>query len=207
MTEPRDLRELVGDDVSASELEALRRADALLRSVPAPPAEVPPSLSRAVLQAAEAPGRLWTRRRTAVALAFAAALSALFFGLGSWTGGRDDFDARATVRMSATENAPGARATIRMGHPDESGNWPLRLEASGLRDLPPGGYYVLWLAKDGDYGATCGSFRVDDGDTEVEWDVSYRLAGYDKWVITAYLPDEPEDLERPWLLQAKVSRA
>jgi hypothetical protein len=203
MREPPDLRDLVGDEVPESELERLRRADALLRAVPAPPAEVPDSLTRAVTRVAAQPSRLWTRRRTAVALAFAAVLSALFFGLGSWAGG-DDFDERDTIAMRATEAAKGATAVIRMGDPDESGNWPLRLEVEGLPELPEGGYYLLWLAEDGEYGVACGSFRVGKGQTEVEWDVSYRLAGYDAWVITAYRPDEPEDVERAWLLQAEV---
>jgi hypothetical protein len=203
MREPPDLRDLVGDEVPESELERLRRADALLRAVPAPPAEVPESMTRAVTRVAGQPSRLWTRRRTAVSLAFAAALSALFFGLGSWAGG-DDFDQRDTIAMRATEAAKGATAMIRMGDPDESGNWPLRLEVEGLPELPEGGYYLLWLAEDGEYGVACGSFRVGKGQTDVEWDVSYRLEGYDAWVITAYRPDEPEDVERAWLLHAEV---
>ena len=37
MTEPPDLRELVGDDVPEQELARLRQVDALLRATPSPP--------------------------------------------------------------------------------------------------------------------------------------------------------------------------
>ena len=204
MTDERDLRDLVGEDVSERELEDIRRADAVLRSVPPPPANVPESLTRAVTRIAEPRERLWTARRGAAALAFAAALSALFFVLGLQAGG-DEFDERAAIPMEASADARGAEALIRVGEPDESGNWPLRLEASGLPKLPEGGYYLLWLAKDGEFGVACGSFAAGKDETEAEWTVSYRLRDYDTWVVTAYLPEEPRDTKRPWLLQAEVS--
>jgi hypothetical protein len=203
VSEPRDLGELIGDDVSESELPALRRVDALLRSVPGPPAEIPSSLTQAVKSTAQRPARLRTRKRTAAVLAFAASLAAISFGLGTWARG-DGFDERAAIPMQATADADGASALIRMGKPDESGNWPLRLEVKGLEPLPKGGYYLLWLAQDGDYGVACGNFRITGGEAEVEWDVSYNLDDYDEWVITAYRPDDPEDMERPWLLSAEV---
>ena len=49
--------------------------------------------------------------------------------------------------MEATESAPGASALIRLGEAREDGNWTLELETAGLPELPPGGYYVLWLAQ------------------------------------------------------------
>jgi anti-sigma-K factor RskA len=202
MSRPRDLRELVGEDVPEQELERLRRIDALLRSVPGPP-EVPPSLARAV---AEIPGRSerrWATGRTLAAVALAAALAAASFGLGTRVGA-EDFDERAAIPMRATEHARGANAVLRVGEPDETGNWPLVLEVTGLPRLPRGGYYALWLAKDGEYAATCGSFRIGEGETEAEWTVSYALDDYDAWVVTAYLPNEPRDAERPWLLTADV---
>lgn len=201
MKEPPDLRELVGDDVPAEELERLRRADALLRAVPAPPHEVPHSLTASVERLPTEHLR-WTRPRTALALAaaFAAALAALAFGLGRWTGG-DGFDARLTVPMEATDDAPDAAAVIRVGERDDAtGNWQLELDVSGLPKLPPGGYYVLWLAKDGEYAATCGSFSVGEGETTVRVNVSYRLGDYDTWVITA----RAQGKDSPWLLTAKI---
>lgn len=204
MREPPDLRDLVGDDVSDDELRRLERADALLRSVPPPPPEVPASLTRAVASIAQPRASLWTPRRAAGALALAAAVAAVFFALGTLVGGDGGFDERAAIPMRVSEDARGASATIHVGDPDESGNWPLRLQVEGLEPLPKGGYYLLWLAKDGDFGVACGSFRVGDGETVAEWDVSYRLADYDEWVVTAYLPNEPRDADRPWLLTADV---
>jgi len=202
MSEPRDLSELLGDDIPPEELERLRRVDALLSSVPGPPPEVPASLTHAVTAVATGAPQLWTRRRALVAVALAAALSALFFGLGARIAGDQGFEERAVVQMQAAEGARGASAVLRVGDLDESGNRPLRLEVEGLKPLPPGGYYALWLAKDGEYGATCGSFRMGEGETTAEWTVSYDLADYDEWVVTPYLPNEPRDFERPWLLTA-----
>jgi hypothetical protein len=202
--EPPDLRELVGDDVPEKELRRIRRADALLRSVPPPPAELPASLTRAVASVAQPRERLWTRPRVAGALALAAAVAGVFFALGTLVGSERGFDERAAVAMEVSDAPPGASAMIRVGHPDKSGNWPLRLEVEGLDPLPNGGYYLLWLAKDGEFGVACGSFRVGADRTVAEWDVSYRLADYDEWVITAYRPGEPREIERPWLLTADV---
>jgi hypothetical protein len=206
VSERRDLRELVGDDVSAEELRELERVDALLRKVPAPPAEVPATLTHAVR--ATAATSLWTRRRVRTAVALAAALAALTFGIGAWLGdGSGSFEARETIRMEATESAPGASAIIRLGAASDDGNWTLELEAAGLPELPPGGYYVLWLAKRGDYAGTCGTFRTSAGETTVRMNASYRLADYDEWVVTAVRPDAPEAAEEPWLLRAPIDTA
>jgi hypothetical protein len=199
--EPPDLRDLVGgDDLTPEELERLRRVDTLLRRVPPPPAEVPQALTQAVAQLPLPAASLFTRRRAALALAFAAAVAALAFGVGRWTAG-EDFDARLSVPMDATEHAPGATALIRVGERDASRNWMLELDVSGLPKLPPDGYYVLWLAKDGEYAATCGTFSVGEGETTVRMTVSYRLSDYDAWVITAHSQD---DEDPPWLLRARI---
>ena len=200
MREPPDLRDLVGEDLPPDELERLRRADALLRAVPAPPAEVPNSLTQSVSRLAERPAATQSRRRLALAFALAAVLAAASFGLGRWTNG-DDFETRFTVAMQPTENAHDAAAVIRVGERDEAGNWELELDVSGLPELPPGEYYDLWLAKDGEYAATCGIFSVAGGETTVQMNVSYRLADYDAWVITR----RQADGDPPWLLQAPVA--
>ena len=200
MKEPPDLGDLVGDDLPPEELERLARVDALLRAVPAPPAEVPQSLTGTVLRTASATP-LWTRRRLAGAVAFAAALAALFFGIGAWTTG-GGFDARATVAMQATEKAAGASGLIRLGGRDDaSGNWEMEIVVSGLPTLPEGGYYVLWLAKDGKYAGTCGTFNVGGKTTTVRLTASYVLSEYDEWVVTAWVPGRDNE-KAPWLLTA-----
>jgi hypothetical protein len=199
--EPPDIRELVGDDVPEDDLGELRRVDEMLRSVPGPPAQVPARLTQAVT-ALTLPAPFWSRRRLALAVALAAALAAGFFGIGRLTSS-PSVDARATVPMRATAAAPEAAAVIQVGARDEkSGNWELILEVTGLPKLSGDRYYALWLEKDGEYGAPCGSFNVGEGTTTVRWSVSYRLSQYDAWVISEH--DADADAE-PHLLRADVA--
>jgi hypothetical protein len=193
----RDLRELVGEDLTPEDRARLERVDRLLRSVPPPPAEVPGSLARAVGRIGEE-RRVWTTRRLATAVALAAVLSALFFGIGRWTnGGGPEY--RSSVPMRATDNAPGASALINVGERNAAtGNWSLELRVSGLPKLTGDDYYELWLAKGGKYAAACGTFNVGTGTTTVDMTVSYRLANYDAWVITKHEEDAP------WLLTARI---
>ena len=199
MREPPDIRELIGDDVPDEQVDELRRVDRLLRSVPAPPHQVPPRLTQAVTSLT-LPTPFWSRRRMALAVALAAALAAGFFGIGRLTSD-PGVQARATVPLHATEAAPEAAAVVQVGERDEkSGNWELILEVTGLPKLPGERYYTLWLEKDGEYAATCGSFNVGEGTTTVRMTVSYRLSQFDAWVISEH-GDEPE----PHLLRANVA--
>ena len=197
MREPDDLQDLVGEDLSPEELARLERVDSLLRSVPAPPPELPASLTRSIDTIGLERSRP-TRRRLGLAVAFAAVLAAAGFGVGHWTAD-DGFEARAVVAMQPTDVAPQAAAVIQLGERDDAtGNWKLRLEVDGLPELGGDGYYVLWLAKDGEYAGTCGTFRVS-GRTTIDMTASYLLKDYDAWVIS-----ESRD-DAPWLLQAKIS--
>jgi hypothetical protein len=197
MTE-HDLGDLVGADLTPQERAELERVDRLLRSVPPPPAEVPGSLTQAVGRIG-ADRLVWTSRRLTAVAALAAALAALTFGLGRWTsGGGPEY--RAQVPMRATADAPGASGLIKVSERDATtGNWSLELRVSGLPQLSGGDYYVLWLAKDGKYAGTCGTFNVGSGATTVEMTVSYRLADYDAWVISRHQGDSS------WLLQARTA--
>jgi hypothetical protein len=201
---PPPLDELIdAQDLAPEAVEELRATDALLRSVSGPPPQVPASLGSAVTALARRSSSSWTRRRTLAAVALAAALAALSFGLGTRVGGADAFEERAAFAMEPTAEARAASAVIRLGERDDNGNWPLRLEVEGLPRLPPGGYYALWLARDGEYEATCGSFSVGEGTTEAEWTVSYRFGDFDTWVVTARVPGR-DAAEAPWLLRADV---
>lgn len=200
MREPPDIRELIGDDVPDEQVDELRRVDRLLRSVPAPPSQVPARLTQAVASLT-LPTPFWSRRRMAVAVALAAALAAGFFGIGRLTSD-PGVDARATVPMHATEAAPEAAAVVQVGERDaKSGNWELILEVTGLPKLPGERYYTLWLEKDGEYAATCGSFNVGEGTTTVRMTVSYRLSQFDAWVISEHADDTGPE---PHLLRANV---
>jgi hypothetical protein len=192
-----DFRELVGADLTPEERAELERVDRLLRSVPALPAEVPRSLTQAVVRIG-AQGRFWTPRRIAAVAAVAAALAAASFGVGRWTG-LGDPDYRSAIALQPTSNAEAASGVIKLGDRDEdTGNWNLELDVSGLPKLSGGDYYVLWLAKDGKYAATCGTFNVGSGETTVEMTVSYSLDDFDAWVISGHEDDAP------WLLSAEI---
>jgi hypothetical protein len=191
-----NLSDLVGD-LTAEERAELERVDRLLRSVPAPPAEVPSSLTRAVEQIAAGRGA-WTPRRVAFAFAVAAVLAAVFFGVGRWTNS-NSAHYRFAVPLEATASAPRASGVIRVGDRDpNTGNWELQLSIAGLPKLSGGDYYVLWLAKNGKYAGTCGTFNVGNGRTTVDMTVSYRLKDYDAWVVSGHGENSP------WLLSAGV---
>jgi hypothetical protein len=194
VNETPDFHELVGDDLTPEEELELARVDHLLRSVPGPPAEVPASLTRSIERIGTVT-HLWTRRRVALAVALAATLAALFFGVGRWVD--RGFDARATIEMLPEKSAPNASAEIQLGQRDSAGNWKMRLVVDGLPHLGDNGYYVLWLSKDGRFAGTCGTFDVN-GRTTVDMSASYDLSEYDSWVISEAKPDSP------WLLTAKI---
>jgi Anti-sigma-K factor rskA, C-terminal len=203
MSESLDVRQLVGD-VLPDELADLREVDALLRAVPGPPPPLPPTLARPPGQAAHR-SRSSALARLAIAASLVLALAAASLAAVQWRASRDDFDVRATVSLQETASARGANAVIRLGERDAAGTWELELTVSGLPELPPGNFYVLWLAKDGKYAATCGSFRVRSGTTTYRWKAAYRLDDYDEWVISARPPGLPRDPRlQPWLLHAEI---
>lgn len=205
MTDPPDLRDLLDEDVSPEELQRLRRADEALRAVPAPPAEVPPSLANQIGSIAATTPLRRRRRRTFIgAVAAAIAVAAVAFAVGFWIA-QDDFNERATVTMQPTEAGADARGLIRLGHKDEqSGNWEFIVEVEGLPQLPEDGYYVMWLSRDGEVGAICGTFSVGEGTTSVHMNASYRLADFEEWVVTAWLPNH-DNADAPWLLHAPTT--
>lgn len=202
MKKPPDLRELIGTELPPGEYERLERVDGLLRSVPPPPHDVPASLTQAV--AAVPLERRPRRRRLGVALAFAAALAALSFAVGRWTGD-DHFEATWAVALQPTEAAPAdAGALLEVGPQDEeSGNRELRIEVSGLPILGEDEFYVLWLEEDGEWAATCGYFAVGEGTTTARMTVSYDLSDFDAWVITT----GQRDSDPPPLLVAEIPAA
>jgi len=195
MSETPDFRDLVGGDLTPEEELELARVDSLLRSVPGPATEVPGSLTRAVEQIGTATP-IWTRRRFIAAVALAATLAALFFGAGRWLD--RGFDARASFQMTPGKSAPQASGKIELGPRDEStGNWKMRLTVDGLPHLEGSDYYILWLARDGEYAGACGTFNVN-GRTTVDLTASYTLSEYDAWVVTRVGQDSP------WLLSAET---
>lgn len=202
MKEPPDLHELVDAELPEDELARLREVDALLRRVPAPPHDVPLSLTHAVEQVS-APRLPSRRRRLGLSLAFAALVAALAFGAGRWTGD-EGFDEAWSVALEATESAPAATAVVHVGEPDEeSGNMELVLDVSGLEPLGSDEFYALWLADEGEWAATCGYFSVGEGETTVRMSVSYDIRDFEAWAISTGHPND----HPPPLLRAEVDAA
>lgn len=191
MSEPRDVRELVGDEVQGEELERLRRMHELLVAA-GPPPELSPTLARPPLARPRRLGFL-PRRRLEAALVLAAAVAAAAFGGGYLLGQQGDgFRTIRAVPMHGTAWASLARASVRIGEKDESGNWPLLVTVRGLKPLPRGGSYQLYLTKNGRPAAFCGYFAVHSGTTTVRLTVPWELKRFDGWVVTERLPGHRE---------------
>lgn len=177
-----DLRDLVGDDVPADELERLGRVHELLVRA-GPPPELPGELARA-----PEPGgtvALLPKRHWRPLAALAAALAIAAFGVGWLAASAGDSGDEAfppidfRVPMAGTRAAPHAVASIAVAERDEAGNWPLAMTIRGL----PNASYELWLTKKGKLAALCGPFRTE-GDSVAYLNAPYRLRQYDGWVVT-----------------------
>ena len=89
----------------------------------------------------------------------------MLFGVGYAIGDRNSPD--EPVQTIAMTGPGGATASIALLPADEAGNWPMRLEVSGLPALPAGKTYTLWLRRDGKLAESCGAFVVAAGTTKV----------------------------------------
>jgi hypothetical protein len=85
--------------------------------------------------------------------------------------------------MRGTAIASNASAVIRIGNDDSNGNWPLKVEVHGLKQLPEGQFYEMYLTRHGKRIATCGTFRLTSGDS-VRLNAPYNLRSYTGWVVT-----------------------
>jgi hypothetical protein len=184
VSRPPDFDELVGADLPAAERVRLLRAhEALLAA--GPPPELPPSLEHPPDPEPRVSFLPQRRRFTAIGIAAALALAA--FGGGWLAGGRGGgFHAAFTKPMHGTALAPSALATIRIADKDGAGNWPMRFSVNGLKALPAGGYYELYLSRHGKPIATCGTFTVHGGTTVVRLNAPYNLRKFDGWLVTRH---------------------
>jgi hypothetical protein len=179
-----DLQDLVGDEGTPEERKRLERVHELLVAAGPPPElsprlESPPSAGTAEVRF------LPRRRRQALALV-AAALVAVAFGVGYLVGNNGStVQTSRVVAMHGVGRLASATGSVRIGEPDEYGNWPLVFSARGLRHLPRGGWYVLYLTKNGKIDAPCGTFNADGGETTVRLSVPYDLQLYNGWVVTS----------------------
>jgi hypothetical protein len=163
-----DFDELVGADVTPAERDRLKRAhEALLLA--GPPPALPEGLAR--------PRR--HRRYARAALLAAAALAVVAAFLGGWALGKasgDDPD--FSLVMQGTPAAVAAHADLDVYPIDDAGNWPMKMNVSGLAD----GRYELVLTRHGKPVASCGFFLVH-GSTLAWLNAPYKLRAYDGWAV------------------------
>ncbi len=186
-----DFSELVGEDLEAGERERLEETHRLLVAA-GPLPELPLALQNPPViedrHDASAAFAFLPRRGGRI-LTLAAGFALLCLVIGYVIGNnRNGFDTDFTVAMSGTAAAPGAAAALKVAKIDSVGNWPLELQVVGLKELPKGSYYTLYLTKKKRPVASCGTFRVHSGTTTVRLNAPYNFRDYDGWIVTANTP-------------------
>jgi hypothetical protein len=187
-----DFRELVGDDLPGEERARLQRVHDQLVAA-GPPPELPPALQDP--PAAGASVSWLPRRRLGAALVLAAALALSAFGAGFLLGKSRDSDASVfkpekTVLLGAQDKT----VVVRVGKPDDAGNRPMLVTVEGLRRLPEGDYYTLFMTKKGKPVATCGTFNVSGTErNDVRFVVAYDFDRYDGLLLAEYRVSDHKD--------------
>jgi hypothetical protein len=197
VTKDPNFDELVGADLDPAERDRLRRVHELLVAA-GPPAELTPEVEGGPTLAMTlgGPSRRLMTRRLALAAAAVVVLSLAFLG-GYITGnGHDEAAApmERVLKLEGTSQAPDALASLQILPVDASGNWPMKLSATGLPTLPRRGYYVVYLTRDGRIWAPCGSFKVKNSSSGVlVWmNAPYTLEQGDSWVVTRHIAGSPQ---------------
>ncbi|HET7572766.1 MAG TPA: anti-sigma factor [Gaiellaceae bacterium] len=188
MTHGPDFDELLGGEPLGPEREQLRRVHEMLLTA-GPPPELPPHLEAGPnLAMTTVRRRRQVRRRVALLAAAAVAVAVVFLG-GYITGNRGPgktISAVRTIQLQGTAAAPDALASLRVQPEDESGNWPMTLDVTGLPALPDRGYYAVYLVRNGKPWASCGWFLVSGphAGTTVTLNAPYGLRSGDTWIVT-----------------------
>jgi anti-sigma-K factor RskA len=187
MTDKPDFRELVGD-LPEEERARLERVHELLVKA-GPPPELPPALVEPDLDPREETVEFLPRRRAGLVLGIAAAVGIAAF-LGGFLAGRqkEPFAEVFKVPMQGTAQAANASATIQVGKADDAGNWPLKVVVRGLKPLPKGQYYEMFLTRAHKAAATCGTFRVAKSGDSVRLNAPYNFRSFDGWIVTRERP-------------------
>jgi anti-sigma-K factor RskA len=156
-------RALASDAALRDRVERLRPVVRRLDALPGEAWELPPLPA---LPAVPADGR--PRRAVVLRPVMAAACAVALVVVGGLLGlalGRDG-DGRPTASPPAEEirlapvgaTSAGARGTVRV---DQTGAERVQLSVAGLKPLPPGRFYEMWLLGRGGGLVSLGSFRVD----------------------------------------------
>jgi hypothetical protein len=182
-----DFRELVGD-LPDEERARLERVHELLLAA-GPPPELTPALVEPDLDPREDDVQFLPRRRAGLVLAIAAAVGVAAF-LGGFIAGRhkEPFTEVFKVPMTGTAQAANSSGTIHVGKADVAGNWPLKVTVRGLKALPKGQYYEMFLTRASKPVATCGTFRIAQSGDSVRLNAPYNFRSFDGWVVTLERP-------------------
>ncbi|MGZ8695195.1 MAG: anti-sigma factor [Gaiellaceae bacterium] len=185
----------LAEGATPEERARMRRAHDLLVTA-GPPPELPPHLAEAPLERPEKPPALTTlpRRRFGAFATAAVGVAAAAFLVGyivSGIGSSGETKVVRTIPMRPTAAAPHSAAVIDVLEGGEGGNIPLNLTVSGLRKLPEGSYYELWLTRvvkgKQQRVVSCGTFVANTDRLEVALNAPYRLEdGKPGWIVTRH---------------------
>jgi hypothetical protein len=180
MNRPPEFDDLVGADVEDVERERLRRVHDLLVAAGPPPDFEPKAAPVTEVEVVPLAGRRRRPRRALLVLAAALGVIAVFtLGLAVSDGNGPTAD-----RVVAMSGASGATASLEIYDVDEAGNWPMLLDVKGLPPAADRELYELWLTRDGEPVALCGSFLTEpDGTAIVSMNAPWRLDDFDGWVV------------------------
>jgi hypothetical protein len=183
-----DFSELVGEDMPPEERDRLEHVHRMIVSA-GPLPELPLALQNApvVEDRHEASAAFaFLPRRGGRILTIAAGFALLCLVIGYVIGNhRSGFTTDFTVAMKGTAAAPNAVGVLNVGKIDSVGNWPLELQVVGLKQLPKGSWYTLYLTKNKQPVESCGTFRVNTGTTTVRMNAPYNFRNFDGWIVTA----------------------
>lgn len=179
--------EIVGAESPDGERERLRQVHELLL-LAGPPPELTPRLARTPSTGSNVVSlpRLPVKRRAT--LLFAAAFLVLVVFLGGYSIGQHRAVATqplSTYKLRGTAVDPQAHASLTLFRAAQ-GNWPMTLQVTGLRALPQGSHYEVYLVRNGKPWGSCGTFVVDSssGTVSVRLNAPYQLRRGDTWIVT-----------------------
>jgi hypothetical protein len=183
-----DFDEIVGSEPAGGERDRLREVHDLLVTA-GPPPELSPTLAAGPTLALTLPQRV--RRRPKAMLLLAASLAVLVAAVIGLGGGGGGHGLRA-IQLQGTKYAPNSQATLEVLQP-EAGNWPMRLDVSGLPTLAGSAHYVVYLVRGGHILAPCGTFVVTIPGRELNLTLNapYAVEAGDTWIVTRQAAGQP----------------